>query len=146
MTTPVKALASTFVHFLDCLTVTTGGGLIAESLVTRYGQELTVNDELRRLNTGTDGCCWLDLADDEEAQHQRWGRVLFRSGPWPANTSRMEPGSPEWLDAREAARLEAWKVEDEHLRAERLRAVVTDFGPLPKTSWTLLTYDGTDAR
>ena len=129
-----KTTTSEIFHFFSCLTVMTVGGFVPDSIVTRYGQELVVTDDIRQLNTDTDGNTWLDLADDEPAQLRRWGRVLFGRGEWPSELNRLEKGSDEWMDAAASARREAWKIENESERARRVRDIDAEFGPPPTTS------------
>jgi hypothetical protein len=66
------------------------------------------------------GFSWLDLRDDEFGQMAKFGKVLFRSGPWPGKTyadatfeslrglkdadGNVRPPTPEELEAAETAR------------------------------------------
>lgn len=66
------------------------------------------------------GRSFLDLRDDEFAQMEKWGRVLFRGGPWPGKTyadgtfetlrglkeseGNLRPPTPEELEGAERAR------------------------------------------
>lgn len=65
------------------------------------------------------GESWLDLRNDEFAQAERWGKILFRNGPWPgksyadgtyetlrdlAQDGHLKPPSQAELDSAEKAR------------------------------------------
>jgi hypothetical protein len=65
------------------------------------------------------GESWLDLRNDEFAQAERWGKVMFRNGPWPGKSyadgtwetlrglnedGHTKPPSPAEIDAAERAR------------------------------------------
>lgn len=58
-------------------------GLTAHGRVWYRGQELeyTVGSGLYKATQDRNGRSWLDL--DDRAQMQRFGRVMFRHGPWP---------------------------------------------------------------
>ncbi len=133
---PIKAHA-----VASGLTIATGSALHSTSTVLRRGDELLI-DALVQANTDRTGRCpMLELLDDEPAQLAIWGRVrvMIRRGPWPDGESRIEPGSAEWSDAREAARQAAHAIEDETDRARALAAVREEYGDVP-TSKTLLNY------
>jgi len=87
----------TVLHFLGSVTI----AIPAEAgsgRVTRFGDEMTVTDEIRLLNTDSAGDCCFDLLDDEAAQAARWGTVMFRRGVWPTGQSRNQPGQELWWD------------------------------------------------
>jgi len=69
------------IHFL-------GDGFTALSKVWYRGQELeiTPGSAAYRDTCDRNGRSWLELRDDDFAQIQRWGEVMFRSGPWPGKT------------------------------------------------------------
>ncbi len=132
---PIKAHA-----VASGLTIATGSALHSTSSVLRRGDELLIDRALVQANTDRTGRCpVLELLDDEPAQAAVWGRVMVRRGPWPDGESRIEPGSAEWSDAREAARQAAHAIEDETDRARALAAVREEYGDVP-TSKTLLNY------
>jgi len=110
--------------------------------VMKYGDELAVTDRVRADNTDRLGGCVFDLLDDEPAQERRWGRVLLRRGPWPEGEPRTERGSLEWIEARDSARKEAWKIENDTERAQRMAEIAAEFGPPPVTSRSIATYAG----
>ncbi len=58
-------------------------GLTAHGRVWYRGQELeyTVGSALHETTQDRKGRSWLDYDDAE--QMRRWGRVMFRPGPWP---------------------------------------------------------------
>lgn len=109
------------------------------SRVLSYGEELLVTPEVVLANTGVDGKCrLLELVDDEPRQIRELGQVVVRRGPWPGG-SRLLPGDFPWQEAREAARQEAHKIEDEQERLKALRQVEQEYGPRP-TSRTTATF------
>lgn len=69
------------IHFLE-------DGLTALGQVWYRGQELEFEpggaayEDTRDRN----GFSWLDLRGDEFAQVERWGKVMFRAGPWPGKS------------------------------------------------------------
>lgn len=127
-------------HFLAAVTIRLGAGP-SGGRVVGYGQEVLVTPAMRRLNLDRSGRCkLLDLIDDEDAQVRAWGRVVIRRGSWPEGVSRLERGSHEWDQAREAARRQAHLIEDEAERQSGLRRVTEEFGSAPSTSKTLGYY------
>lgn len=128
------------IHFLGAQTVALRPDSFDASEVFSYGHELLWTDQMTLANSDRFGRCrLLDLLDDEPAQVAERGRVVFRRGPWPKGLSRLEPGSPAWSEAREAARQEAHKIEDQALREAALRDVRREYGDLP-TGRTVATY------
>jgi hypothetical protein len=127
------------IHFLGSITFVTE--LIGHGFgrVSEYGDELTLTQELRHANTDRNGDCFFDLLDDDEAQTKRWGKVLFRRGPWPEGKRRYEPGSDRWREERDAALQAAWKIENEDKRNRLLMEIAAEYGPL-LTSRTIATY------
>ena len=130
------------VHFVASgLTIVVDASGSGVARVMEYGSELTITPELVQANTDRVGNCpLLDLLDDDEAQARRWGKVMVRRGPWPADLSRIERGSLQWDDAREAARQKAWKIDDPNDRARALAQVKEHYGPQPTTSRTIADY------
>jgi hypothetical protein len=126
------------IHFYGALTLPTGTDWHSISMSVGYGDELTVTAPIVAASLDRNGRSWLDLLDDEPAQIRRWGRVMMRRGPWPLE-SRIEPGSAQWLDARDAARAEAHKIENPADRERALLRVRQQFGDAP-TSRTLASY------
>jgi hypothetical protein len=111
------------------------------SRVMAYGDVLDVGDETRSESYDRNGKSWLDVVDDEHRQIERWGRIVMGSGPWPDGMPRIEPGSMDEEDAREAAHKAAWRRPTEEEQAAALAAVVGRFGPNPVTSHTLETHE-----
>lgn len=66
------------IHFLE-------DGLTAGGQVWYRGQEIEYEPGSRAYQDTFDrlGRSWLDLRNDEFAQVERWGKVMFRTGPWP---------------------------------------------------------------
>ncbi len=110
------------------------------SRVLSYGEELLITPEVVMANTGVDGKCrLLELIDDEPRQVRELGQVVVRRGPWPEGQSRLLYGDVAWLEAREAARQEAHKIENDQERLRALAKVEQDYGPRP-TSRTTATF------
>jgi hypothetical protein len=122
------------VHFYGPLTAYLGG---FSSQSMKWGDELEVTENVREMSKDRNGISWLDLVDDEDEQLRRFGKVLFRAGPWPADEPEWDPGSLEEEDAREAARVAAWKVPGDAARSAALAKVNEDFGRMKATSKTL---------
>jgi hypothetical protein len=70
-------------HFLE-------DGLTALGQVWLRGQELefTRGSQAYQDTQDRNGVSWLALVDDEFGQVSKWGRVMFRRGPWPGKTYR----------------------------------------------------------
>lgn len=68
-------------HFLE-------DGLTALGQVWMRGQELEFAPGSRAFEDTKDrtGKSWVSLVDDEFAQVSKWGKVMFRRGPWPGKT------------------------------------------------------------
>lgn len=66
------------IHFLE-------DGFTALGKVWYRGQELEFEPGSQAYKDTFDrrGRSWLDLRGDEFAQVERWGRIIFRNGPWP---------------------------------------------------------------
>jgi hypothetical protein len=69
------------IHFLE-------DGYTALSTIWYRGQELelTVGSPQWLETCDREGRSWLEMAGDDGAQMRRWGRVMFRPGPWPGKT------------------------------------------------------------
>lgn len=118
------------VHFLKPVSLRVTGGLDG-GRVLGFGDELTVTEDIVKLNTDRLGNCGLlDAIEQGEA---------VRRGPWPDGVSRLLPGSFEWEAARERARKAAHKLDDPEERARALAKVTEVYGPAP-TSRTLSTH------
>lgn len=63
-------------------------GFTANGQVWYRGQELEFNQNSRSYQDTKDrnGRTWLALRDDDFAQIERYGDVMFRSGPWPGKS------------------------------------------------------------
>lgn len=106
-----------------------------ESIVIHYLEDgLTVNGQIKYRGDESEfpigsaayrdtfdrlGRTWLDLRHDEFAQADRWGKIMFRNGPWPGKTyadgkwetmraekgeGSLKPPSQEEIHAAEKAR------------------------------------------
>lgn len=69
------------IHFLE-------DGLSALGQIWYRGQELEFELDSRAYKDTFDklGRTWLDLRHDEFAQVERFGKIMFRNGPWPGKT------------------------------------------------------------
>ncbi|MBD8205092.1 hypothetical protein IFU08_09775 [Microbacterium sp. CFBP 8790] len=80
---------------------------------------------------------WPALVHDEEKQTAFWGRrMLAPADDVTEDLSIPERGSAAWEEAREAARVAAWRIEDPRERALARAAVERRYGPAPLTSST----------
>lgn len=66
------------IHFLE-------DGLTALGVVWMRGQELefTPGSQPYEDTKDRNGVSWLSLVDDDFGQVEKWGKVMFRRGPWP---------------------------------------------------------------
>lgn len=80
-------------------------GFSAFETIWYRGQELRIvkNSPHHLATKDRNGNSWLDLADDEFGQADKYGKVMFRSGPWPgkawtdpeaANKEKRRAGRP----------------------------------------------------
>lgn len=71
------------IHFLE-------DGITALGHIWRRGQELEFEPGSAAYRDTCDrfGRTWLELVDDEFGQVERWGKVMFRRGPWPGKDLR----------------------------------------------------------
>lgn len=71
------------IHFLE-------DGLTALGQVWMRGQELEFarDGQAYRDTKDRTGWSWLSLVEDEFGQVSKWGKVMFRRGPWPGKTYR----------------------------------------------------------
>lgn len=88
----VDGSASILIHFLE-------DGFTALGQVWYRGQELEMARDSSSYRDTCDrrGRSWLDLRADEFAQVERWGKVMFRQGPWPGKS--YEDGAKERFEA-----------------------------------------------
>lgn len=72
---------SIVIHFLE-------DGLTVNGRVRYRGDELEfpLASAAYRDTFNRHGRTWLDLRHDEFAQADRWGKIMFRNGPWPGKT------------------------------------------------------------
>lgn len=80
---PDPAGENILIHILE-------DGFTALGQVWYRGQELefTPGSPAHRDTFDRNGNTWLDLRDKDFAQVERWGNVMFRSGPWPGKSLR----------------------------------------------------------
>lgn len=64
------------VHFCE-------DGITALGKVWYRGEQRVFDQRAYRDTCDRHGRSWLDLVDDEQGQIGRWGKVMFRRGPWP---------------------------------------------------------------
>ena len=71
-------------------------GFTALGKVWYQGQELEFEPDGQAYRDTCDrtGWSWLELRGDEFAQVERWGKVMFRVGPWPGKTLLDVAGVP----------------------------------------------------
>jgi hypothetical protein len=80
--TPVDADGEVIiVHFLE-------DGMTALGRVMYRGDELefVVGSPAHKDTFNRNGRSWLDLRHDEFGQADRWGKIMFRNGPWPGKS------------------------------------------------------------
>ncbi len=120
--------ANIIIHFLE-------DGMTAMGQIWYRGQELEfeVGSQAYRDTFDRTGRSWLNLASNEDAQMEHWGRVMFRPGPWPGRKLseskvafepvKSESGTPVPSPSQE----ELAKAEEAELRrrraAPRLQAI-----------------------
>lgn len=95
-------------------------GVTALGKIWYRGDELEfkVGSKAHKDTFDRNGRSWLDLRHDEFAQAERWGKVMFRNGPWPGKSytdgafealrgvtgGMVQAPTPEELAAAEKAR------------------------------------------
>lgn len=102
------------IHFLE-------DGLTALGKVWYRGDEVEFEPGSQAYQDTRDrlGRSWLDLRHDEFAQVERYGKVMFRNGPWPGKS--YADGSFEVLRAEKSDARLAPPTEEELARAEKAR-------------------------
>jgi hypothetical protein len=129
-----------WMHFLATRSVALSVNVYSVPAVVGFGSEIQITQAILDASLDRTGASWLDLADNDEAQIEKFGRVQFRSGRWPIGQSRIEPGSAEWHEQREAERARAWaESTSDTERAIALRSVRERFGPAPTLNRVLRT-------
>lgn len=128
---PTRVASGTELHWLESgMTISTSepDSFSPISIDLPRGTVLVVTDKLRANATDRFGACWLDLADDEAAQIEKWGRRMFARGPWPTGEPILRPGSVEALVERDRRRAKVTRhFEGDDLLRE-LRAIDKELG------------------
>lgn len=103
------------IHFLE-------DGMTALGKVWYRGDELEFAPDSQAYKDTFDrrGKSWLDLRHDEFAQADRWGRIMFRNGPWPGKTYKDGQYEPMRSD-RDSTKSLRPPTEDELIAAEKAR-------------------------
>lgn len=80
---PAAGEDNILIHFTE-------DGITALGQIWVRGQQLefTPGSPAYRDTCDRYGRSWLELANDESAQMRRWGKVMFRRGPWPGEDLR----------------------------------------------------------
>lgn len=105
------------IHFLE-------DGFSALGNVWYRGQELEFvpGGKAHKDTFNRFGVSWLDLRNDEFAQVDRWGKVMFRSGPWPGKRYMdAVKASFERLKSDDGSPIKP-PTEEELLKAEKAEA------------------------
>jgi hypothetical protein len=105
----------------------------------RRGDTLILTQKMIDLTINVNGKSFLSIADDEEAQIEKWGQVKFGLGEFPKGVSPFVAGSADEDVERERRRQIAWSNTNEEERRAELRAIRDEFGSA-KTSRTLHEY------
>lgn len=103
------------IHFLE-------DGLTVNGVIKYRGDELEfpVGSGSYRDTFNRNGVTWLDLRHDEFAQVERWGKIMFRPGPWPGKT--YADGTWESLRAEKGDGFVAAPSKEEIEAAEKARS------------------------
>lgn len=132
------------VHFLAPITISTKANSFTGSGANLdRGDTITLTADIidaQRDRRGNLSRSWVALLHDEHAQVARYGQVIVRPGPWPADQEVWIYGDRRWELARDNARRAAWAIADDADRAVALAAVEERFGPSRTTSQTTATY------
>lgn len=114
------AAGALVIHFLET-------GLTALGKVWYRGEQRLFDAQAYADTCDRNGNSWLDLADDEQTQIARYGKVMFRRGPWPGKklTDATEYEALKGAAAPTAAELEAAQQAEDRARltAPRLKVV-----------------------
>ncbi|WP_143017873.1 hypothetical protein [Microbacterium testaceum] len=104
--------------------------------VRHRGYTFTVDDELLDDSKDRDGNSWLDLVDDDQAQIERWSKVILARGACPESVTHWNgPGDTAGRDrAREDARLMALAITDPVERFEALQRTREVYGRKPTST------------
>lgn len=99
------------IHFLE-------DGLTVFGKVFVRGEQRLIDDQAYAETRDRNGNSWLDVIDDDQAQITRWGKVMFRRGPWPGKkfTDALEYEPLKGATAPTAAELEAAQQAEERAR------------------------------
>lgn len=124
------------VHFLATTSLSTSLDLGSIGVMVHRGSNVIITAEILRANQDRLGRSIFDLVGDDDAQIEKYGRVLVAPGPWPQGTPTWTHGDPLWAAEREQARSAAWALQDAAERTQALAAVERDFGPAARTSRT----------
>lgn len=105
------------VHAIRTVAVHMGTSLGSVSRVLSHGDEMILTQAIIEANRTRDGADALGaLLDQPDGP--------LRRGPWPKGVDRLEPGSPQWDDARAAALRAAAMLpdpDDQRAAAARVR-------------------------
>jgi hypothetical protein len=115
------------------------GAIILCDVALRRGDCLTLTSAMIELTINKHGESFLSLADDEDAQIEKWGEVKFGLGEFPKHLTPWVKGSPDEDIERARRQQIAWAEADESKRYDQLRAIRDEFGS-KKTSRTLHEY------
>jgi hypothetical protein len=105
----------------------------------RRGDSLKLTRELVELTLDKHGNSFLSLADDEDAQVEKYGELKFGLGPFPSHLKPWTKGSPEEDLERDRRRTIAHAMSDEMKKYDELRAIRDEFGDR-RTSRTTAEY------
>lgn len=116
------------IHFLE-------DGFTALGQVWFKGQEIefTPGSQAYEDTKDRNGKTWLDLRNDEFAQVDRYGKIMFRSGPWPGKDYAAAAGSFAKLKALSGDGVVAGPSEAELYKAAEMERARRRAAPtLPK--------------
>jgi hypothetical protein len=131
------------VHFLaDGLNLAQGSGTGVFAVPMQRGQVVTLTADLIEKNSDRFGQCWLALADDEDAQVDKWGKRMFAPGRPDSRFRRFLPGTLEADLEHDRRRREVALISGEEARAQALADLDAELGRGRRTSVTLSQLDG----
>ncbi|MFI8632150.1 hypothetical protein ACIGEP_06120 [Microbacterium sp. NPDC077663] len=136
------------VHVLVPLNVKVKPGFTGSSMLLDRSATITMTADLIAAQRDRFGklADWLALLGDDEAQVARFGEIVSRPGPAPADLKRWVVGDATWRDERAKARAAAWAETDPDERDRRLREVQKVFGPDIPLDGTLQYRNGTPSE